>query len=157
MNVTTLKGIRDSRDKNMFRLRNLNHEDEHNVYDNSVIVIHKVTSNDHKLGQKIRNVSDSMVQTSTDNVLIPHIDAKLSKDYHYIFCSIVKKKIDPDLEYQFDSEMILHRIVGCDDEGNLWCEKLTCIELYKLIGKFLYNSILEGRNHYGNVIRLGSI
>lgn len=157
MNITTLKGVRDSRDKNMFRLPNLNHVDETNVYDNSVIIIHKVTSNDHKLGQKIKNVSDSLVQTTTDNVLIPHIDAKMSKDYHYILCSIIKKNDDPDLSYQNDIKMNLHKIMGCDDNGSLWCEKITCIELYNLIGKDLYNSIIEGRIHYGSVNKFGSI
>lgn len=157
MNKSTLKGIRDSRDKSMFRLQNLNHKDETNVYDNSVIIVHKVTNNDHKLGQKIKNVTDSLVQTTTDNVLIPHINAKMSKDYHYILCSIIKRNTDPDLSYQHNINMNLHKIIGCDDDGYLWCEKITCVELYNIIGKELYNSILEGRLHYGSVNKFGSI
>lgn len=151
MNICTLKGIRDSRDKTMFRLRNLNHDDECNVYDNSIIIIHKVTNNDHKLGQKIRVISDSLVQTNTDSVLIPHKDAKMSKDYHYVFCSIIKKKAEQGLEYQYDTDMILHKIIGCDDDGSLWVERMFNTELYSFIGKDLYNSILEGRIHYGSV------
>lgn len=150
MNRTTIRAVRDQYDRDMFRLPDLNsYRDDGMNYSNGILTIFKYENEE----EKPSNGYNSLVMANTENVLIPNISNKLAKGYTYIFRSIITKDVDPKLVYQYDTNMILHSIKGCDDDGFLWCERMPCVELYKLVGKDLYNSILENEVKYGKVYR----